>query len=449
MKPRSLLLCGAIAVSLVLPLAAQEAKAPPRHITLSEAVQLALQHNHLVRIAADQVEEKQKSKDVARSGYFPLLRNDSAALHVTDTQFIGINTGALGTVDGTPIPERSVIINQGGQTFVTSGTSLTQPLTELFRIKPANDVAAADLKASRGKAHQTENAVALRVHQLYYRLLIAQTHREAAKAKIQASDTLQSERLEQVKLGATLQEEAIESRAQALEARQDLLTTELQLTDLTFQLNDAIGLPLSTPLELDPGVEALATTCEREECVRIALDSHPELVEARAEVEKAEAAVRLAKRQYIPDFEAFARYTYSNNVPFLARNFGTFGVHFGYDLFDGGRRGAEIGEHKAQLAQAQENLARVKEEIEVRVQTAYNKVERTQQMLNVARELLALRTEAHRVLAQQLQQGAALHSQEKAAAARELDAKTAWLQSQLDYRQAQDEMTEATGQTPQ
>jgi outer membrane protein TolC len=429
---------------------AQETKSPvPRHITLDEAVQLALKHNHIVRIAGYQVEEKQHAKDIARSAYFPILRNDSGILRVTDFQFIGIPEGALGIVGGIPIPERSVILSQGGQTFVTSGTSLTQPLTELLKVKPVNDAAAAELRATRGKARQTENKIALKVHQLYYRILIAQAHREAVQARIQAIDDLHNERLAQVKYGSTLEEEAIESQAQSLEAKQDLLTTDLQLSDLTMQLDDAMGLPLTTPLVLDAGVRQVGATCEREECLRTALESHPEIDEARAEFEKASAALRLAKRQYVPDVEAFARYSYQNNVPFLARNFGSFGVHLGYDLFDGGRRSAAIAERKAQLAQAEENLARVKEEIEVRVQTAYNKLERTRQMIGVSNELLALRKESRRVFAQQLQEGTALRSQAGTAAARELDAKTLLLQSQLDHIQARDEMIEAMGQTPE
>ncbi len=69
--------------------------------------------------------------------------------------------------------------------------------------------------------------------------------------------------------------------------------------------------------------------------------SHPEILVARADVEKAEAAVRLAKTDiWVPDVDAFARYSYQENVPFLARNFGTFGIHFGYDLFDSGRKRA-------------------------------------------------------------------------------------------------------------
>jgi len=430
--------------------AAQEKASPtPRRITLDEAVQLALKHNHVVRIAGYKVGEKEHTRDLARSAYYPVVRNDSNFFHLTDTQFISLPAGSVGTVGGAPLPAQSVILNQGGLNIITSGTSLTQPLTELFKIKSANDVAAADLRASRDQAHQTENEVALRVHQLYYRLLITQSHREAVLARIKANEDLQSERLAQAKLGSVLQEEAIESRAQSLEAKQDLLSTELQLSDLTMQLNDAIGLPLTTPLALETNVHPVAGVCEREECVKAALASHPEVAEAQAELDKASAAVRLAKREYIPDLEAFARYSYQDNVPFLARNFGTFGVHLGIDLFDGGRRAAAVGEHKAQVSQAEENLARVREEVELRVQTAWNKLERTREMVKVSDELLALRTETRRVSAQQFEQGSALRSQADAAAAHELEAKTLLLQSQLDYIQARDEMLEAIGQTPE
>ncbi len=428
---------------------AQEKKpATERAITLDEAVQLAFQHNHYVRLAAYRVDESQHAKDVARSSYFPNLKNDSMAGQVTDTQFIAIPRGKLGTADGTPIPEQTAVLNQGGLSFITSGTQLSQPLLELWKVRSANDAAAADIKAMRNKAEETKNKIALQVHQLYYKVLILQTKRAAVQAKIEANEDLRRERIEQVKLGATLEQESIEARAGALEARQELLTTELQLTDSITQLNDAIGLPLTTHLLLDGAVEKVRDSCEREECLRIAMESHPEIREARAEVEKASAGVRLAKREYVPSLDVFARYSYQNNVPFLARNFGTFGVHFGYVLFDGGKRNAEIGERKSQLAQAEENLARMKDEVELRIQTVSNKRERTREMLQVSEELLTLRTEVHRVVMQQQHEGTALASQVNGAAAQELFAKTAMLESQLEYFEAEDEMQEAEGLTP-
>src|SRR4051812_9582171 len=95
-----------------------------RLITLHEAVELALMHNHVVRIAKFKVEENQHAKEVAKSAYFPVIRNDSALVHVTDTQFIEIPAGGLGVVGSTQIPSRPLVLNQGGPTFITSGTGL-------------------------------------------------------------------------------------------------------------------------------------------------------------------------------------------------------------------------------------------------------------------------------------------------------------------------------------
>ena len=427
---------------------AQTTEASPRHITLQEAVQFALQHNHLVRIAEFKADEKQHAKEAARSAYFPTLRNDSAVLNVTDTQFIGIPGGSLGVVGGVLIPERTAILNQGGNTFYTSGTSLTQPLTQLFKIKRSNQIAVAEANATREKQRQTENSVALQVHQLYYRILIEQIHQSATKARIQAGQDLEAERVQQVKYGSSLDQDLIESRAQLLQAKQELLTSQLRLSDLTLQFNDVVGFPLATQLVLDSDVPPVNDICQREECLKTALASHPEILEAQQEVKKATASVKLAKADYIPDITAIARYSYQDNVPFLARNFGTFGVHVGYDLFDGGRKRATLREHQAQLAQAKENLARVTEEVELGIQTAYNKLERSREMVKVSQELLNLRTESRRVSAQQMERGAALKSQADGTLAQEFDAKTLLLQSQLDFVESRDELIETMGQTP-
>jgi len=440
----------AIAFSPCLAWAEQGNTPAARHMTLQEAVQLAMKHNHDIRIAGYTIEEKQQAKAVAKSSYFPSIRNDSSFLHVTDTELIQIKAGSLGVAGGTSIPPADAIINQGGKTFTTSGTQITQPLTTLLKIKQANDLAQAEVRASRAKAQLTGNDIALAVHQVYYRILIAHAHRSATEARLKASEDLQSERVEQVKFGSTLEQDLIDSRAQFLQAKQELLTTDLQLSDLNLKLNDLIGLPLNTVLDLDPAVAEFQPPCVREECVRAATESHPEILVARAEMEKAQAAVRLAKTDmWVPDVEAFARYSYANNVPFLARNFGTFGIHFGFDVFDGGRKKASMRERGAQLAEAKENLAKLTDEVELAVETAYNKLDRTQQMLKVSEEIVALRDESNRVMQQKLLQGAALNSQASNTSAQQYDAKALLLGSQLDFLQANDELLNAIGRTPE
>src|SRR6202030_3502804 len=111
MKRRALFLLMATALSCSLTLADEKAStAPSRRISLRQAVQLALKHNHNVRIAGYAVDEKQHAKEAAKGSYFPSIRNDSSFMRLTDTQLIQISPGTLGTAGGTPIPPVSSII---------------------------------------------------------------------------------------------------------------------------------------------------------------------------------------------------------------------------------------------------------------------------------------------------------------------------------------------------
>src|SRR5437660_11310095 len=140
MKRKAILLLMATTLSSSLILADETgSNVPSRRSTLHEAVQLALKHNHNVRIAGYAVDEKQHAKEAAKGSYFPSIRNDSSFLRVTDTQLIQINPGSLGTAGGTPIPPVGSVINQGGRSLTTSGTQITQPLTSLPKIKRASD----------------------------------------------------------------------------------------------------------------------------------------------------------------------------------------------------------------------------------------------------------------------------------------------------------------------
>jgi outer membrane protein TolC len=124
------------------------------------------------------------------------------------------------------------------------------------------------------------------------------------------------------------------------------------------------------------------------------------------------------------------------------------GVRLSYELFSGGRKRATLRERDVELAQAKEDLARISDEVELRVQTAYNKLERTRQMMAVSEELVSLRAEGRRMTLEQVAHGSALRSQSMTSVAQELEAKAGMLQSQLDYLQAVAEMDDAIGRAP-
>jgi outer membrane protein TolC len=438
---------------LALLVAAQSAMGQnntPMRLTLSQAIDLALKQNRDIKLAQLAVVDSRHKKEIARSDYFPHIRNQSSVLHITDLAGVNIPAGAFGNHPDTgAIPGQNLVIDQGGLTSYTSGTGLEQPLTQMFKIHASNRAATADINTAKIQVNQAENGIALKVRQLYFGILIAQLKQKAAAEQVAAGEVKLQESLQDVERGNALDVAVLESRASALDARQAALTQRMQIHDLTISLNDLMGLPLNTDLALDADVSAASMSVpSREECIRIAQQHSPEIQAAKQGVEKAKAGLSAAKDAYIPDVTGLARYSYQSGVPFLVHNFGTFGFTLSYDLFDGGRRVAGIKDAQTVLSEAELNLTKVEDEVEVQVETAYDKVEQLQDLTGVAAEALKAREEASRVTDRRFEQNAALDSARSEAHAKAISAQASYLGATLGLSLAQGDLKRTIGELP-
>ena len=239
-------------------------------LTLSQAIDLALKQNRTLKMAQLGVADSEQKKKIARADYFPHISNQSTAFRITELQQLVVPEGALG-VYGTsgPIPAKTAVIFQGGLTGYTSGTGLSQPLTQMFKTHEESRAATADINSAKIQVNQAEDDLALKVRQLYYGILIAQLKREAAKQEQDAAQVTFQENTSSVQQGSAMETVALESHAALLGAKQTVLTQNLQIRDLTFELNYLLGLPLTTQLQLreEPSI-AGASIPARDECVR-------------------------------------------------------------------------------------------------------------------------------------------------------------------------------------
>ena len=432
----------ALLVCTVLALAGER-----RRLTLAEAVRLALEQNRSLKIARLKVQENTYKKDAARSAYFPTITNQSNALHISELQALTIPAGAFGTISGTPIPGQSTNVNQGKNTLYSSGTMIAQPLTQLLRIHAQNRMALAEVATSRDDLKKAENEIALDVHTLYYGILVAELQRKAAEQETSFASESLRENANEVRGGSALEIAELQSRAELLEAQQTTLTADLQIQDYMTELNDLLGLPLDTQLELETEDELNLRVLGKGEYVKAAWDENPEIRAAQDSVDKARAGVAAAKTQYIPDITAFARYSYQDGVPFLVRNFGTVGINLNYTLWDFGKRRAEVREHQTQLAESEQNLERLREEVAVKVERSCNKLERTHNMVNVAVQVAKLRAESERLANEQEKEGVVLISDVRHATAANFKAKADLLQANLAYLLAWAELQRTIGRT--
>jgi outer membrane protein TolC len=107
-----------------------------------------------------------------------------------------------------------------------------------------------------------------------------------------------------------------------------------------------------------------------------------------------------------------------------------------------------VREHASQLAEAEQNLEHLKEEVAVSVERSYNKLERTRSMVNVAAQVAQLRQESERLATNQAAQGIVLISDVRHATAANYEAKAELLQANLGYLLAWAELERTIGRAP-
>jgi outer membrane protein TolC len=218
-----------------------------------------------------------------------------------------------------------------------------------------------------------------------------------------------------------------------------------QISDLAIDFNDLLGLPLETEVEVAAPPPYAPVAFSLDESEKMALEGNPEIRVAEQTVEKAQRAVKAAIAEYIPDVTAYGQHIYQNGVPFLSRNNGVLGVKMEWEVFDFGKRRQTVAERKAALAAAEENLQHLRNQVRIRVQKAYRKIDRSRQMIEVAEEAAALRRESLRLSNDQLDTGVIVKAVYQKTGAELAKSEAELLQAELGYRLAKAEFDQAMG----
>jgi outer membrane protein TolC len=420
------------------------------HLTLSGAVEMALAHNRHIMLAHLAVTDSEAQKRLAESHFYPIIKNQSAVLHLTELEGVKIPAGALGETSTGFLPAETLIIGQGADTSYTSGTELAQPITQIFKIRAGVKAAEADLNSAHIQSDDAENGIALLVHKLYYGILIEQLRGTAAKDAVDAATVVEQETKSGVDEGKLLADAELMSRTDLLDKQQAVLVSRLNIDDLTLQLDDALGLSLGTHLILDPdslGVSSILPT--RVEAIALLLNKSPAILSARQTVDKARAGVAAARDEYIPELTGVARYSYQSGLPFLVHNFGTFGAIFTYNLFDGGGREAKLEDARIKLTMAQTQLKQVEADVSIELSSAYDKAEQLELLVGVTTQALEAREESFRIQSERAKVDAQLASGAATAHAALASAHMNVLNSQLNLSLARNSIRRLLGARPE
>lgn len=401
-------------------LAAQEVQ----RLSLEEVLELAQERSTALQALTHRVEEMEARSLGVRANYFPQL---------------GIQATYRTFESSLPLPEGL----EGG--LFGSLTSISQPVTQLLMVRPAHQAAEADVEVARAVLRGARNEVAVAAMRLYGGLLVARLQAEAAAVQVAAAESMASTRRAAVASGNVLEVAELEARVKVLEARQRRVEGEGLTRDLQYQLNDLLGLPAETTLELSPPAARPALPVTAQEALARALRENPEVEEARASVRMAEFGVAAARADRLPQVGIGVTHLYQSSFDFLPRNSFGLGVQVNWAVFDFGKRGSVTAERRAQLDQARANLRQVEGRVRGEVEQALRQVAQADMLVSLAREAQGLRQEAARLQGSQERAGMILTAEAREASAAALQGRANLLQAEIGYRLAVAELQRLVG----
>ncbi|MGH9752853.1 MAG: TolC family protein [Blastocatellia bacterium] len=363
--------------------------------TASGALRIALEEAqaravsvHALILAGASVDAALYHRQAAQSDYFPKVKATFVNIHFN--KLMGDPIQLFSREGGFPTVTRDVRLLNKDETIVA--TTVTQPLTPLFKVHEAVRIARADERVARAKAGAVLAQLTVDVERAYFDLLIAQRRRTEAEANVEIA-----ERKLQIASAAAAPMIGLDGMAERetalLEAKKAILAASDKVIELTNSFTDLTGFPDDARFELAPPPPVVETNSSTQN-PRPVIAHSPEIVEAEEAVVKARAAHRLAKLEYVPDAAIFGGYAFQTAVPDLPNDFSFIGVIATYTLFDFFKRERTIKERGAQVSMAKANLELVRAKVAASAQKTVMDIERTRRILELTRQVASMQRAA-------------------------------------------------------
>jgi len=376
---------------------AGQTSAPPaspkpavERLTLDEAKQRVLTNSKLLALAATNVEGKGFATKALRANYFPQVIGNTVYFHFNDNLGTVITTpgrtvtGPRGTPLGS-IPSVAIDLPVLNQNTEFSTVAAVQPLTALLKVRAGVKAARADEEIAQAQLDKGRRELVSGTEQLFWGLLATQRIRAGAAAAVSGAEMM-----------ARAPRAPVEVRLALAEGRQALQEVDNQIADLQEQMDLLLDLPTCTRLDLvEPPVPTVAVKCV-DEAVELALAKSPDVREAELNVVRAQAGVRVAKVDYLPNIAIIGGYANQTAADYIQPNIGYVGVMGSYTFVDWGKRRNSIREAEIMVALANLKVRTTQDDVRKKALKAYRDLEQSQVAIKLAQDLVALRTEAEK-----------------------------------------------------
>lgn len=375
-------------------------------VSLRDAINRALEHNHLLKAAALERGAAQEGVAVSRSAYFPRVHLESGAALSNTPSSVFLMKLDEGRIDPESDFTQQVLNNPGARGDFKTALKLEQPVLD-FGISTRVDLAGKEAESAQVSLDLAREQLAFRVYNAYLEVRRAKAFREVADQAV--ADAREHDRLAEVRQrdGVGLKSDRLRAATALSEAGQQLITAGNDLLLARLRLNLLVGGEEGEALDIGEISGLAGPLASREELIASARKNRPDLRGAEKTVERGALAVRQARDAYYPTVYASAAYQVNDrDLPLgYDKDSWSVGVNLRWEILDGNRRSHEKGKAELSRRAAQAVLENERREVSLQVTEAVLRRQEAGLRLESARDALLAAQEGMRLVALRFENG--------------------------------------------
>ena len=349
---------------------ASAAMAESVDMTLEESVRTALDNNYSIKQQEAEYDSAVWARHQARRSFGPTVNWQSTA-----------------TKMGGKYYEDSLKLTRNyGNTL-----SLTMPIYTGGQLEGAIKAADLAMNANELGLELSKQQVKAATMSAYYQALQAKNQIKVAQDSVNTLTEHLKNVNAQYTVGTVAKSDVLGTQVQMANAEQNLINANNSYDVAIASLNNVMGLPTDTELNLTDSLDYNVYEIPLEECTAYARSNRPDVLIADYQVAIAEAGVQQAKAGYMPKVSAQASKSWAGEDPFGSdetdqrygqNNNWTAGVVLSWDIWDNNVTQSKVNQSKAAVAKAEAAAENTRQSGDLEVRTAYLNLKAAEKSIN-------------------------------------------------------------------
>ena len=381
-----------LSLSICCSLKAQQADT----LRLSDAIEMALRNNNLIKIKQLQEQEMQSKITESKIKWFPVVTVSSTYQYNANLGELSIPAGSFGALPlGStmiPLPGQDIGFALGKHNTFNVGVTAYQPITQLSKVKTGVDVAKTEHTIATLEYTGAELKITNAIEQLYFGILAVRKRKEEALKNIEIAKLKLYDVESALMSGKTIDVNAAGLNANIADEEQKLLKLDFDEEDYIAEFKKITGIASKQLFLVNEETETFDNK-SLEDYLTAAEQNNIDIRLANLQKQKSDLGISAVKRSNLPEIGLIAGYAYQEGTIIYPQNNPFVGANFKWNIQDLFSNKQTLNQRELLRYQAQENEIYIQKQTSAEVEKAYRKIKQAERLIEVAQKAATYRTQ--------------------------------------------------------